>query len=43
MPAVHALKRVQGLLGRMHDLQVLIERVREVQASLTPPSLAAWR
>jgi CHAD domain-containing protein len=42
-PAVRALKRVQALLGRMHDLQVLIERVREVQASLTPPSLAAWR
>lgn len=42
-PAVRTLKRVQGLLGRMHDLQVLIERVREVQASLTPPSLAVWR
>src|SRR5678816_1739434 len=40
---VRALKRVQALLGRMHDLQVLIERVREVQASLTPPSLSTWR
>ena len=27
----------------MHDLQVLTERVREAQASLTPPSLSAWR
>jgi len=42
-PAVRALKRVQALLGRMHDLQVLIERAREVQASLTPPSLSTWR
>jgi CHAD domain-containing protein len=42
-PVLAALKRVQGLLGRMHDLQVLMDRVREMQASLTPPSLAAWR
>lgn len=42
-PPVRALKRVQALLGRMHDLQVLMERVREAQASLTPPSLGAWR
>jgi hypothetical protein len=27
----------------MHDLQVLIERVRQVQASLAPPSVAIWR
>ena len=26
----------------MHDLQMLIDRVREVQASLTPPSLVVW-
>jgi CHAD domain-containing protein len=42
-PDVRALKRVQDALGRMHDLQVLIERVREVQASLAPPNVAAWR
>jgi CHAD domain-containing protein len=42
-PALRTLKRVQRLLGRMHDLQVLIDRVRDVQASLTPPSLAVWR
>jgi CHAD domain-containing protein len=40
---LNALKRGQDLLGRMHDLQVLIERVRQVQASLTPPSVTIWR
>jgi CHAD domain-containing protein len=40
---LNALKRGQDLLGRMHDLQVLIERVRQVQASLTPPSVTVWR
>ena len=42
-PNLMALKRGQELLGRMHDLQVLIERVRQVQASLTPPSVTIWR
>jgi CHAD domain-containing protein len=37
------LKREQELLGRLHDLQVLIDRVRRVQASLTPPAVVAWR
>ena len=37
------LKRMQELLGRLHDLQVLIDRVRRVQASLAPPNLTAWR
>lgn len=41
--ALRVLKRGQDVLGRMHDIQVLIERVRQVQASLTPPSLAVWR
>jgi CHAD domain-containing protein len=40
---LNALKRGQDLLGRMHDLQVLIERVRQVQASLAPPSVTVWR
>jgi hypothetical protein len=31
------------MLGRMHDLQVLIDRVRQVQGGLTPPDLVAWR
>ena len=37
------LKRVQELLGRLHDLQVLIDRARQTQASLTPPSVTVWR
>src|SRR5262249_8726484 len=41
--ALRTLKRGQDMLGRMHDLQVLIERIRELQASLSPPSLAQWR
>jgi CHAD domain-containing protein len=40
---VRALRRVQDGLGRMHDLQVLIERVRQVQASLAPPNVTVWR
>src|SRR5437762_9095228 len=40
---IRTLKRGQDLLGRMHDLQVLIDRVRQLQASLTPPSVAVWR
>jgi len=39
---LRTLKRGQEILGRMHDLQMLIERVRDVQASLTPPSLVVW-
>ena len=38
-----ALKRSQDVLGRMHDLQRLIDRTRTVQASLTPPHLSVWR
>ena len=37
------LRRVQDVLGRLHDLQVLIDRARDVQASLTPPDITAWR
>jgi CHAD domain-containing protein len=37
------LKRGQEILGRMHDVQVLIDRVRQTQASLSPPDLQAWR
>ncbi|OFW18161.1 MAG: hypothetical protein A3H97_00865 [Acidobacteria bacterium RIFCSPLOWO2_02_FULL_65_29] len=37
------LRREQELLGRLRDLQVLVERVRRVQVGLTPPDLAAWR
>ena len=37
------LKRAQDLLGRMHDLQTLIDEARQTQASLAPPSVAVWR
>ena len=42
-PAIQTLKRAQELLGRMHDLQVLIDWVRGAQASLAPPNLVVWR
>ncbi|MCU1385973.1 MAG: hypothetical protein JWL71_4670, partial [Acidobacteria bacterium] len=37
------LKRAQDLLGRMHDMQILIGEVRQTQASLAPPSVTVWR
>ena len=40
---LRTLKAGQDVLGRLHDLQVLIDRVRQFQASLTPPDLAVWR
>jgi CHAD domain-containing protein len=40
---LRSFKRVQALLGRMHDLEVLINRVRETQASLPAPNVLAWR
>jgi CHAD domain-containing protein len=42
-PELAALKRAQDILGRMHDRQMLIDRVRQEQASLTPPDLTVWR
>lgn len=42
-PELQLLKRAQALLGRMHDLQVFIARLRQVQASLAPPDLSLWR
>lgn len=42
-PDIRLLKRGQDLLGRLRDLQMLIERVRHVQASLKPPDMIAWR
>lgn len=35
------LERWQDLLGRLHDVQVLLDRVRQAQASQTPVSPAA--
>jgi CHAD domain-containing protein len=43
MPELTQLRRAQEVLGRLHDLQVLVDRTRETQASLSPPDLAAWR
>jgi CHAD domain-containing protein len=37
------LKHAQDLLGRLHDLQVLIDRARQVQAALAPPNITTWR
>lgn len=42
-PELQRLKHAQALLGRMHDLQVFIGRLRQVQASLAPPDLSLWR
>ena len=41
--ALRLLGRGQDLLGRMHDIQVLVDRVRQLQASLTPPNFPVWR
>jgi CHAD domain-containing protein len=38
-----ALKHAQDLLGRLHDLQILIDRARQVQAALAPPNITTWR
>jgi len=40
---LRVLKRSQELLGRMHDVQTLIDQVRQTQASLAPPNVAVWR
>lgn len=42
-PDLRTLERNQDLLGRLHDLQVLIARVRQMQAALSPPNPAVWR
>jgi CHAD domain-containing protein len=40
---IERLRSAQDLLGRLHDIEVLIERTRRVQASLTPPDVIRWR
>ena len=42
-PHLRILSRSQELLGRLHDRHMLIEQVRQVQASSTPPDLGAWQ
>jgi len=43
VPPLRVLKPQQDALGRMHDLQILIERIRQMQATLAPPSVVVWR
>jgi CHAD domain-containing protein len=42
-PDIRALKRHQDTLGRLHDLQVLMGHVREIQPSLAAPDVTMWR
>jgi CHAD domain-containing protein len=42
-PDLRALKRMQDVLGRLHDFKVLVDHVRRVQASLAPPRITTWR
>ena len=41
-PDLKELKRRQDTLGRLHDLQVLVDRVREIQTSLAT-DVTMWR
>lgn len=40
---ISALRNAQGLLGRLHDLQVLTDHVRDMQASRVDSDPAGWR
>ena len=40
---VRTLKRSQDILGRLHDVQILIDRARQIQASADPPDVTLWR
>ena len=40
---LRVLKRTQTVLGKLHDLQVLIDRARRAQADVETPDLAMWR
>jgi CHAD domain-containing protein len=39
---INTLKATQDLLGRLHDLEILIGRARHEQASLSATTLTAW-
>lgn len=39
---ISALRDGQDLLGRLHDLEVLIGRARDEQAAQSPPTLTEW-
>jgi CHAD domain-containing protein len=40
---IRTLKRTQDVLGRLHDRQVLIDRVRQIQPAVALPDLTTWR
>jgi CHAD domain-containing protein len=42
-PDVKALKRYQDTLGRLRDLQLLIDRIRGIQPTVTSPDAPMWR
>jgi len=42
-PDIRTLKRSQDVLGRLHDAQVLIERVRQMQPALAQPDATMSR
>ncbi len=42
-PDIKALKRHQDTLGRLHDLQILIDRIRELQPAIARPDGVLWR
>jgi CHAD domain-containing protein len=42
-PDIKMLKKHQDTLGRLHDLQMLIDRVREIQPSIAAPDVTMWR
>jgi CHAD domain-containing protein len=43
MADIRTLKRAQDILGRLHDLQVLIDRVRQIQPAVSLPDLTTWK
>jgi CHAD domain-containing protein len=41
--AIATLKAAQDVLGRLHDLDVLLSWGRTAQATLDPPDIGGWR
>ena len=42
-PEIKTLKKYQDTLGHLHDMQLLIDRIRELQPTVTPRDLTMWR
>lgn len=42
-PDTRTLKRHQDTLGHLHDLQLLIDRIRGLQPALATPDLTVWK